>query len=1440
MAAIGNHRTAELGFALVCVLGLCVTAAGVDFAGGTGEPNDPYQIVTAEQLLLIGGDPNLLTRYYVLLVDIDLDPTGLGGQVFGQALIAPDLDDAARDFQGAPFAGTFDGQGRTISGLTIESVSAYVGLFGLIGSEGCVRNLVISEARITVTRGSVGGPSRRCGTGILAGENRGLIARCGCEGAVTSDIEVGGLVGENKGDIQECFSVGTVNGTDEEAGGLVGKHAAGRIANSYSTATVGGVYWCSGGLAGSCIGDALVVNCFCTGNVGAMDLLGAVGGGFADLTVDCYYLLPDAAYDGYAGFGIGRTDAQMRKQETFEGWDFYGSTADGWGDTWFMPDGGYPVLSWQAEMTDLFRIPPVSGLAFEQAEGALRKAGFTQVTAYYSHHPTVPEGDVVMCLTGQYGGYSDPVLLWTSLGQYDWTTNPGEGTVEHPYEIWSADQLMCLEGELCERHFVLIDDVDMTPLRYSRAVVAPDQNDLDSGFQGYAFGGTLDGRGHTVRNLIIAGDSGEGYWGLFGRLAPGAAIENLRLESTSIRSEGGCHLLGALAGLNEGNVRDCITEQCRIDTPAGEAIGGLLGGSTGQVLRCSSEGVLTAFAQVGGLIGYNTGDASDCCSKAGASGMSQVGGFIGFNGGDLSYCYATGAVSGSSGGERIGGLVGENQEGRIVQCYAAGSVTVEMGVGQRGGLLGADANGVVEDSYCLDWAVDNGLGIGLTWAAMRQSQSYVGWSGLDDVPADADAAHWFMPYQASPRLAWEPDIANHGYIPAVAGSSRDQTEQTLLQAGFVVGDVRYDFDPCVPSGKAIASVPFHAASLGSAIDIIISQGPYDWSTNAGDGSANNPYQIQTAGQLRSLFVDAELLDDCFILLDDIDLGGETRQAGFIAPDLYDPTMHSVRDGGHWAPSFSGCFNGNGFAISNLFLDGVGSACGFFGAVALQGRVENLCLRNMVIQGERLANVGPLVGYNAGDISSCRADSCVGGLHNIGGLVGRNSGRIAGSCSSGLVSAGGIAGGLVGVNYGLVYSCYSDARVDGESVVGGLVGENYSGCIALSYSKGRPLGRTHVGGLVGRSYAVAYLSYWDTDTSGRSRSAVGQGRSTREMQLLSTYPGWGSEGQWTLDEGRDYPRLAWQALPGEPILEAPSVYGGGSGSSEEPYLIWTKEQFRDIGWRHWDWDKSFVLMTDIDLGEFEPEEILPIGTVRLPFTGAFDGRGHAISGFTHYRSDNYLGLFGFLDSDDSTSLGRVHDVHVRACNVMGADYVGGLVGCNQGEVTRCSVDGLVASWGGYFCGGLVGRNGGDIRECRSVARVDGWYYVGGLVGTNAASVVSSYSVNPFVHAGAGSPGGLVGDNYGTILNCWSTGSAAGEHVRGGGLVGWAGDGGDVVSSFWDTDVSGLSESNGGIGLTTTEMQTAATFLDARWDFDTIWMICEGRDYPHLQWEEVDCE
>jgi len=103
------------------------------YNGGTGEPNDPYKIATAEDLMLLGDSPEDYDKHFKLMADIDLS-----GYLYDTALIAPDVNTVDDYFQGTPFNSVFDGNGHTISHLTVIGGS-HLGLFGLLESGAEVR-----------------------------------------------------------------------------------------------------------------------------------------------------------------------------------------------------------------------------------------------------------------------------------------------------------------------------------------------------------------------------------------------------------------------------------------------------------------------------------------------------------------------------------------------------------------------------------------------------------------------------------------------------------------------------------------------------------------------------------------------------------------------------------------------------------------------------------------------------------------------------------------------------------------------------------------------------------------------------------------------------------------------------------------------------------------------------------------------------------------------------------------------------------------------------------------------------------------------------------------------------------------------------------------------------------------------------------------------------
>ncbi len=240
----------------------------------------------------------------------------------------------------------------------------------------------------------------------------------------------------------------------------------------------------------------------------------------------------------------------------------------------------------------------------------------------------------------------------------------------------------------------------------------------------------------------------------------------------------------------------------------------------------------------------------------------------------------------------------------------------------------------------------------------------------------------------------------------------------------------------------------------------------------------------------------------------------------------------------------------------------------------------------------------------------------------------------------------------------------------------------------------------------------------------------------------------------------------------------------------------------------------------------------------------------------------------------TFVSTITDCYVEA-DVSGFTKIGGLVGVNYaGMIIDCSSVSDV--FGVSKIGGLVGVNEflmeqgliipGYISGCCAEGKMEGLNCVGGLVGDNLGRVTDSYATADvfvlFVFQIDGPPGGnriggLVGHNYywtdalvpPSVLRCYSTGSIT-ESILGtdnvGGLVGL--NEGTVTNSFWDIETSGLSNSDGGTGRTTSQMQRQSTFINAGWDFidetakgtDDTWWILEGRDYPRLNWELIEDE
>jgi hypothetical protein len=141
MKSLQNYqimRTVPLLIA-VCLISF---PAQAKYSGGSGTADDPYQITTAADLLLLGDSPEDYDKHFILTADIDLDPNFPGRKVFDKAVVALDTDAARSGFQGTAFTGVFDGNAHTISHLTIAG-DRYVGLVGLVKKRSVILLTVI-------------------------------------------------------------------------------------------------------------------------------------------------------------------------------------------------------------------------------------------------------------------------------------------------------------------------------------------------------------------------------------------------------------------------------------------------------------------------------------------------------------------------------------------------------------------------------------------------------------------------------------------------------------------------------------------------------------------------------------------------------------------------------------------------------------------------------------------------------------------------------------------------------------------------------------------------------------------------------------------------------------------------------------------------------------------------------------------------------------------------------------------------------------------------------------------------------------------------------------------------------------------------------------------------------------------------------------------------
>ena len=427
-----KKRVAALLMALVMLVGLLPSAVWAEVA--------VTPVSTAAELAALGGKQ--ISGSYKLTADIDMT---------GQTM------QPIKKFS----SGTFDGQGHTISGLTIAASSGNTGLFAETGSGAVIQGIVLQDANVSLSSGSY------VGVGALVGRVSGAteIRECGVSGSVStsssSALYVGGLVGYvyEKTTVDGCYGAASVTGgsySNGKVGGLIGyTYSAADVSNCYVTGEVtskGAAAGALGYFSTSSSNKVTLTNCYAACDVG----------GSASYRYPFAYIYSNYLTATNCLYESGRESNKDNTQSgiTAASADELKAAAGTLGDA-FRADlsapinGGYPILRWQyvdpnATYTVTIRVEPADSVLTwngeEQPVSADGNYTFSDVAVGSYAYSVANSGDYAAksgTVTVRSGDVTETVTLAANTHKLTFTGLP-EGAA---LTVMSGDQTLTPDAD---------------------------------------------------------------------------------------------------------------------------------------------------------------------------------------------------------------------------------------------------------------------------------------------------------------------------------------------------------------------------------------------------------------------------------------------------------------------------------------------------------------------------------------------------------------------------------------------------------------------------------------------------------------------------------------------------------------------------------------------------------------------------------------------------------------------------------------------------------------------------------------------------------------------------------------------------------------------------------------------------------------------------------
>ena len=1433
-----------------------------DGFGGLGTDVNPYLIYTAEELAYLAASVNSGTSYignhFKLMSDLDLG--GLEWTPIGYS--------GAWSFSnvGNKFKGHFDGNFHTVYNLSINKQSNES--FGLFGSveNASVKNLAVKGATVNVHTSISVNASPLIGKAVNATVESCYVDANVCVSCPDNCLSIGLLVGYANGiTVTNSYATGSLQGissySDIYVGGLAGviEEEANEITNCYFSGSVCGetpsvAY--VGGVVGLNNTSNYYANILNTANTFAISTVYSSSGN-ADAFFGTGYYTPISAANSYYSSNIASSYAN-------ESYDL--GSAD-----WLVKTLGWDFESvWAFDPEAMYAIPILRGFSDSDI-----------ITPDTPDEPEIPDTPV----------NPDNVDTWdgTVAGGF----SGGSGSEYDPYLIYTAEELAYLAQSVncgttySGRFFKLMSNLDLCGLEWTPI----GSSNSDKGFSG-----EFNGNGYAISNFTVSRSSNNNL-GLFGILQD-AFIANLAVKD---------YVINASSSTNTG---------LDVGTIAGKAISStVVGCSVTGTISVSAPSTVTV--KVGGLLGIMSqtnveNSYANVTITLNSSSVARAGGLVGLLGGNdgysyISNSYAIFSCNGSTGVNcNLAGLIGLVWFG-TVEVSNSFAVVDSQNSSINGLMINAVGNDFYHAAYAYntyfasaqDYYLSSSYGTSASCSNFQSASwliNYLGWDFESVWTFDAESDYSYPVLQGLTSGGYTPEECEHEWRDANCYEPMTCTKCGKTE-GEPIGHLEQTFEGTSPT----CSAPGYTESviclncgtvITPSVEIPATGKHDDYDSNGFCDYCGTETSVIVPGTGKILVVqngDPWGNDGNYKVMNDLYNNGyiigydivNTSDFQYVNLSEY-AVIHVVTNSDTMSDYAADSIYDKVVAFANAggtVIYSIAWQSSYYSSMKLPLGVK------AVHYTEYYANIadknhpiitGILTGGNS-ELGSSLYGNSINHSYILNETLPDDAHIILTSAETGYATLVEFSCGSGNVIISCqTWECFYKSTYEDKKVV--FSNEMYDDLYvyALTLSSGgyipeecehewrdatctSPMTCTKCGRTEGEP-----IGHLEQTVEGMAPTCSDPGYTESVICLdcgavitpSSEIPATGKHDDYDSNGYCDYCGKLLNQNPGSADAWDGSVaggFGGGIGTSESPYLIYTAEQFAFLA----DAVNSgnsfsgyyFKLMSDLDLGG---NEWTPIGHTNNVFSGNFDGNNHVIYNLTINKSFYYVGLFGRTSGATVTRLG-LKNVSISTYYYGNSSGVGALIGMQDGGVTSyCFMEGSISTKSDdqIATGGLIGiLKAGTLSNSYAISTVtlntSSYAQCGGLIGATGwnhnekVSVEYCFALSTVTAKGKSSSsyaGGLIGSNYAPscyVRKCFTIKSYVTSNYVAKALLGQASKT-PTFSLCYYAD-SNASDSYGS-WTELASLQSEDWIVAALgWDFNTVWTFDaeSGYEYPVLR-------